>query len=348
MKATRSVNILAPILIFLSLLSFWAMPSQDSLAQGQPLPTPTNIGGGGGGNGNGDGNNSDDKATPKPPGARVSGFVYDYSSGGYAGGVTVVLSGGGWEAKTVTDSNGFYQIGDLGSGQGVLNLGLPDGAHQVGPDWPVLLTSGSDLKVDLGFYWGDTAPFPVLLSSNLQDDRLNIQVQNRTAETITGGLLTIELPASLVASPAIQASLGQVDFGEHRLTVLVDKLPAQASASVQVPVAAQTVPDYAQAETQIQLLFTYDQQRTPQIVQLQANQPASAAPPAASTPAAVAAAATPTAAPAPPTPVVKPAISSLMPTTGQPSRPASPIGWVWPLLLAAGLGWAGLSGLTRR
>jgi hypothetical protein len=349
MKSIRQMKTLLPLIIFLGSLWLLASLPHGTLAQGGPLPTPTNIGdGGGNGNGSSD-SDDDDRATPRPPGARVAGFVYNYSTGGYEGGVTVVLEGGGWRAEAVTDSNGFYQIGDLGFGQGIVNLRLPPDAHQIGSGWPVLLASGADLRVDLGFYWGDNPSFPVALSSNLVNGTLSVQVENRTSETITGGLLEIELPARLVASPAIQASQGTVDYGAHRLYVNIGDLPAKTNATAQVPVRGQIVPTYAEADTQVQVLFTYDQQRTPQIVQLDASsQVSTQAPLTQSTPTAVATSSRLTSAPSPPTPAIASAQLDPLPVTGSPSNKTSPINLVLPILMGVGLGLAGWQSLYSK
>lgn len=352
MKTIGQMKMLLPLLILLGSLWLLALPPQGTLAQGGPLPTPTNIGGGGGGGGGGNGNgggdsDDDDRSTPKPPGARVSGYVYNYSSGGYAGGIAVVLKGGGWQVETVTDSNGFYQIGDLGFGQAVLNLRLPPDAHQLGPDWPVLLASGADLRVDLGFYWGDAPTFPVALTSNLMNDMLYVQIENHTPDTVTGGLLEIELPAMLVASPAIEASMGSVDYGEHRVHVTIDDLPSGAKVTVQVPVQGQTVPQYAQADSGVKVLFTYDQQATPQIVQLD-SQALASAPASSSSPAATATPSGATSAFTPPTPAVSSAEIKPLPVTGRPLSPIGTIHMIWPILVGLGLAGAGWHSLRRK
>lgn len=347
MKSMRQIKMLLLTLLFLGSLWLLTLPPAGTLAQGGPLPTPTNIGGGGGSNGNGNGdshsNGHDDEATPTPPAARVSGFVYNYSTGGYEGGITVVLDGGGWQAEAVTDTNGFYQIGNLGAGQGVINLRLPPDAHQIGSNWPVLLASGADIHVDLGFYWGDNPSFPVTLSSNLLNDTLHIQVENRTSKTITGGLLEVELPAMLVASPAIQASQGSVDYGEHRLYVNIGELAAGANTMVKVPIQEQIVPAYAQADTEVQVLLTYDQQPTSQIVQLDFKKVSTEAGLTSSTPSA-----TPSA--NPPTPaVISPQLNPL-PVTGRELEGTHSIKWMLPALLGMGLalaGWRSLVGKAK-
>jgi hypothetical protein len=210
-----------------------------------------------------------------------------------------------------------------------------------------LLASGADLRVDLGFYWGDTPTFPVALSSNFLNDMLYVQIENHTSETVTGGLLEIELPAMLVASPAIQASQGSVDYGEHRVHVNIDDLPAGANVTIQVPVQGQTVPDYAQTETVVKVLFTYDQQHTPQIVQLD-SQALAQAPASPSLPVATATPSAAISAFTPPTPAVSSAETKPLPVTGHPAHPTGSIHVLWPILVGLGLAGAGWQSLRRR
>ncbi len=332
MKAFWPMRALLLFIIPLGLVLLAGMLPHGSMAQGQPLPTPTNIGKGGSGNGGG----NDDEATPRPLGARVSGFVYNYSTGAYEGGVKVVISGGGWAAETASDSNGFYQVGDLGAGHALVNLRLPPGAHPVNADTALWLASGTDLRVDLGFYWGDAPLLPVQLSTELMENLLTVQLQNHTTEAATGGQIEVALPAGLLALPGIQASQGAVDYGEHKLRISAGDVPAGAKVMVTIPIAAQETPAYAQTDDPIQVSFTYDQQLTPQVMRLAPSQPAVGPPPAA-----LAVGSAPQTTPAPPTPAPAQAQLKPLPTTGS-SLKSSQTAAIWlPLLVVVGLGAAG-------
>jgi len=78
----------------------------------------------------------------------------------------------------------------------------------------------------LGYYWGDNPPLPVLLSGGLQDSSLVVQVENRTSEKTTGGLVDVRLPTDMKALPAVQLSQGTLDYSEHRVRVMVGDIPA--------------------------------------------------------------------------------------------------------------------------
>lgn len=344
MDAFWQMRALLLLTILFGLTLFTTLLPNGSMAQGQTLPTPTNIGNGGnGGNGNGDDDDGGgDDATPKPLGARVSGFVYNYSTGGYEGGVKVIVSGGGWEVETVSDSNGFYQVGDLGAGNAIVNLLLPPDAHPVNADTSLWLVSGVDVRVDLGFYWGDTPSIPVQLSGNLADNILTVQLENHTAQAATGGQIEIALPASILASPGIQASQGTVDYGEHKLRVSAGEVPAGAKVAVTIPIEGQEVPTYAQTNASVQITFTYDQQYTPQVIRIIPNQPApvtaQSSPPATSVAAVVV---TTPSTPVPPTPVATQTQLKPLPTTGSQLKSSNFINVWLSILVVMGLGVAG-------
>lgn len=274
MISSRQMWMPLVVMAILGLLSLIAWPTSSTLAQSPPTPTnvltPTG----------GDEVDGAEGPPPGPPGALVSGYVYDYSNSARQPGITVVIDGGGWQAETVSDSNGHYQFVNLGSGQGVLNLRLPPGAHPVAPNWPVSFGSGADVRVNLGYYWGDPPPLPVLLSAGLQDSTLMVQVENRTDEAANGGLVDVLLPLDVKASPAVQASQGMVDYSERRVRVALGDLPAGAKATIRVSLEkvesvmrhsrgpGQASPLVQSPVAEIQVMFTYDQQITPQLVAL--------------------------------------------------------------------------------
>jgi hypothetical protein len=327
MTSLRQMAWLLAAAILLSLMSLMVLPeSGDVLAQGTVLPTPTNVGEGGGGGGGGEGKEGKggrQELPPGPPGALVSGFVYDYSKATRQSGITVMIEGGGWQAQTVSDSNGYYQFANLGAGEGVLNLSLPPGAHPVAPNWPVSFGSGADVRVNLGYYWGDDSPVPVRLSSNLKDSTLTVQVANRAGETATGGVVDILLPLDVKASPVVQASQGAVDYSERRLRVAVGAISAETQVTVEIPLEpvgttsfnsrgpGQAVPLSQPPSAPIRVLFTYDQQATPQLIAVDLEQVA----------------------PAP--------VQTLMPVTGKGLSTRSLVTLSLPILLVLGLGAAG-------
>ena len=136
-----------------------------------------------GDNGGGEKGEDEDSSTPVPPGATVSGFVYNYSDMAPGGGVKVIIDGGGWRAETISEENGYYRFGNLGSGAGILNLELPPGVHPVVFNWPVRLHSGESLQLNLGYYWGDEPDMPLLVSGEISDNLLTVQVEIRTGDS---------------------------------------------------------------------------------------------------------------------------------------------------------------------
>ncbi len=236
----------------------------------QPPPrTPTSPDGGGGGEDSDDGDKSD--TVPAPAGARISGFVYNYSSAAYEGGVTVVVDGGGWQIETVTDSNGFYQIGDLGAGRAVISLRLPPAGPQPATiNWPVRLVSEADEHVNLGYYWGDDPPIPVILLGDLMDNRLAVQIENRTPVTATGGLVEILPPTYVKVSPPVEIDKGNVaSFNPRRFQFNVTDIPPGGSVSINALLQqAETAMQVAQTAPKVRVTFTYDQQITPQVIEI--------------------------------------------------------------------------------
>lgn len=256
--------------IFLLMLWISSLPT-GTQAQGDPLPTPTNLGEGGGQNDDDDDDDSGGEAAPpRGPGAGLSGFVYGYSDGGFVGGVTVVFESPGWQAETVTDSNGYYQFRGLDSGAGVLNLRVPPGATSVTKDWPVRLVGGQETQINLGFYWGNNPPIPVRLSASASGGQLLVQVENRTGEAATAGLIQIEPVEGVKVSLPVEASHGEVvDYSAYDFQVDLPEVDAGETATVQVQLESTGGNIQAgREEGQVRVLFTYGQQITPQVVEV--------------------------------------------------------------------------------
>lgn len=324
-------KILILMIVLMAILSLLAFPGSGTMAYTVPA-TPTNIGGG-------DDKDDDDGEPPPPAGAAVSGYVYNYSTGGREGGIIVVIDGGGWQAQTVTDSNGYYRFNTLGFGKAELNLRLPPGTHPVVYNWPVYLTSGSEARVDLGYYWGDEPPMPVLLTGSLEGEKLTLQVENRSTEMVEESVIEIETPASLRVSPNVQLSRGSViDFDSHALRLKIDQIPAGEVVTAVANISA--VPGVvSQAEPEVQIMLTYPDQHTPQLLNLQPL-PAAQVQPAAAQPDEEAAAFSPPPAEAQPTAGAEQEESAL-PTTGANLQSVEWIGvWLGAMLLA-GLSLAG-------
>jgi hypothetical protein len=203
----------------------------------------------------------------------------------------------------------------------------------------------------------------VVLSGGLQDSNLLVQVENRTSETTTGGLVDVRLPTDMKALPGIQLSQGTLDYSEHRVRVMVGDIPAGTKATLSIPVQGaaasplnrrslgQAAP-LPQSTAVIQIAFTYDQQITPQLVAVAPNQAASSA--ASAAPAAqVAATSTPlppTATPAPPaaTPAPPAATPAPLPVTGNSPEDNGIVAVALPAFLVLMLGAAGLWSLRAR
>lgn len=296
MKSLAFLKILFPMLVIIAILTLMGLllPPLGGRgggrvqAQGGPLPTPTNEGGGGnngndnnngggsGGDGGNDNSSGNGEAQAAPAG--VSGFVYNYSSAANdGGGLTVVLSGGGWQAETVADSNGFYYFGGLGQGPATLHLRLPPDPSPVPLEWPIRLQPGIGEQVNLGFYWGNDPPIPVRLSGQLVGTQLVVQVENRTRDEASGGLLKIITTPGTRIAPVIQASRGELLFAAHHTQIKLDRLAAGDKALTQLTLKRPEATIQAGQTPTIRLIFTYDQQITPQMLEFQLEVPLQAA-----------------------------------------------------------------------
>lgn len=161
----------------------------------------------------------------------MSGYVYNYSGAARQRDVTVLLDGGSWHLETTTDSNGYYGFGGLGMGEAVLRLILRPEARSVTPEWSPSLDPGEDIIVNLGYYWGDDPPIPVILSGTLRGSTLTVQIRNRTIETSTGGLLEVTLPDGISASSQIFASQGTVEYRKGWATFRLERQLSSPSLS---------------------------------------------------------------------------------------------------------------------
>ncbi|MCB0163798.1 MAG: hypothetical protein KDI79_06210 [Anaerolineae bacterium] len=255
--------ILPLVFITVLLLTLGSLPVGTTRAQGGPEPTPTDLGH--------DNNDDDDDngggAAPARPVAGISGFVYDYTNQVYEGGVAVIFETQGWQTEAVTDSNGFYQINGLDTNGGILNLRLPPGVQAAAPDWPVRLVRGATTEVNLGYYWDDGASIPVRLTASLTGSKLLVEIDNQTSKAATGGQITIISPAIINVKPPVQASAGQVvDYDPHNFQVDVNEIDGGDTVSVNVLTEANSEVKAGPAPPEIRVVFTYDQQITPQVI----------------------------------------------------------------------------------
>lgn len=238
-------NWLKPTIVFVACGSLlWmtaalAKPEADVLAQSAtntPRPTPTNIGG--------DSDEDGDQSGAVIPGqnAGVSGIVYNFSDNtSPSPGIVVIIEGGGWSQETVTDSNGRYFFAGLGMGSAVLNLRLPEGAHPAAPNWPIFTDGETGVDIDLGYFWGETRPLPVVLRGAVAPTAapvgdpvtLSYEIENFTSETAANGLLDIQLPPELQAVEA-NASQGVVDLSSKRVRLSLGDLPPGSLATLQI------------------------------------------------------------------------------------------------------------------
>ncbi len=263
------VKIVGLMILMLTLGLSISMLPVDTQAQGPAQPTPTNIGdGGGSGGGTGGSGDAGDGSSGVSTGgnAGISGFVYNYSTYAYEGGVSVVVTGDGWEVETLTDSRGYYQVNGLGTGRAVVNLRLPPGAQPVVVDWPLWTFEGADLTADLGFYWGDDPPLPVLLSADLARNILTVQVENFTDEAATGGVVEVETPGGIDVSPAVEIGQGSASltYDPHEPRLDLSEIPAGGSVMMQFSLMGAAVSE----ANPVRVTFTYDQQYTPQVLVL--------------------------------------------------------------------------------
>lgn len=260
--------------LFLSFLGAVKTTPVSYALQGTARPTATNIGAS-----SGDGGSSE--AQPPLVGV-VQGFVFDYSAGGAAQpGIAVILDGGGWQAETVTDSNGFYQFAGLGSGKATLNLRLPPGTHPILPDWPVHTHNPEATFINLAYYWGDVPPLPVILSIDPpltvtpanQEFSFEVNVRNQSGGVASEGVVDLRLPAALEALEATTTH-GRVDFSPHRIWGLLGQVADGETATLRVRAKFDEAgfPETYTAET----VLNYREQLIPQLVrtEIMATQPA--------------------------------------------------------------------------
>lgn len=309
----------------------------------EPRPSLPPLGGGDSGDHNGNGDH-DSGSTPAT--GRVSGFVYSYSDRAYVGGVKVVITGGGWQAETITDSRGFYQFSGLGADRGVINLQLPPGASPVVFDWPVQPGGGTGPQVDLGYYWQDQSVLPAIISGQVISQSLNLTVKNQTTTTLDGSFLEITSPVDLELSPAVAASQGEMaDYGPYQLRFAAGAIEPAGTVTVTVPLKKISSLAVESDEAHIRVVFTYDQQKTPLLVHISSAQAEALV-----VLSEKAAKATPLPAPAflaAPAEEVSPTLISPLPTTGNSLSSTSLVDVMLPILLILGLILAGWYALAR-
>jgi hypothetical protein len=295
MKSIWQLKILVPVMILLALSWSLLLPSPNVQAQGSPKPTPTNEASrddGDGGNGNRRDKDRDiggaklNGETDGKHGGGISGYVFNYSTGGPQGGILVTLSGGSWQLETLTDSNGFYQFGNLGNGTAMLNIYMPMTFQSMTANWPVRIERGVDQTVNLGYYTGNQSPLQVELVATIQNGVLHAQIINRTNQPIANASVEVRLPDGIEASASIQGNEVTPLPNINSLRVQANDIVATGQATIKIPL--QSLPDATfgpstevtnatNATTQsdpanfafrpkIEVIFYYDQQLTPQLI----------------------------------------------------------------------------------
>lgn len=257
MSAKQTIKLIVPLLAMLGLMLLVAPLGVDARPGSAPA-TPTNISSGGGDSDDGSG------GTPNPPPSGVSGFVFNYSDGGNAPGVTVVVDGGGWQVETVTDSNGFYQVSGLGFGVAEVYLRLPPQARPVTLNQTIQLQSDVNTRLDLGFYWADNPRFPVIVTGEIINNILTVEVSNQTSATATDTQVFIETPPGLRVSPNIQTTQGEVgDYDSHMPRIDLGNL--EEGAQVVITARLTEIPSLVSPDQDldpIQLTLNYAEQPT--------------------------------------------------------------------------------------
>ncbi|NJN92669.1 MAG: hypothetical protein HC875_00595 [Anaerolineales bacterium] len=257
-------------LLKITLMCLWLLVGLNGLGvalalaqEPEPRPPLPPVKGGNDDRGDHHGNGDHDSA-PTLGNGRVSGFVYSYSDRAYVGGVKVVISGGGWQAETTTDSNGFYQFGGLGIGRGMLNLRLPPGAFPVVFDWPVQIDDGADLQVDLGYYWQDQSVLPAIASGQISGQNLTLNVKNQTSAALQSSILEITSPVDLELSSAVTVSQGKTEvYSPYQLRFIIGTIEPVTSVTVNVPLKKVSGLSSEPEEAHIRAVFTHDQQKPP-------------------------------------------------------------------------------------
>ncbi len=264
------LKIFVPLIGLLILLGSLWQTAPTAQAQGTPLPPPTTIPPQ---PEKREKQKRDTGTTVNVQGAGISGVVFNYSTGAAQPGLVVEIEGENqsFRAETVTDAQGHYQFGGLGSGQATLNVHLPDGAVSVTPNWPVALKPATDQVINLGFYYRNQ-PLPVMVTGVLQQNRVELQINNRTRETVKGGQLEILLFSGVEAVPSIQVTQGDIQYGVSRVLINLGDLVSGGQATIQVPVKnfpAVSQADLAsQTQSKVRVIFTYPNQPTIQLLNL--------------------------------------------------------------------------------
>jgi uncharacterized repeat protein (TIGR01451 family) len=164
-------------------------------------------------------------------------------------GQTVRFAGADWSVEAVTDTDGDYAYGRLGTEVGLLNLVVPEDAdlHPVTADIPVAPIPGWAIVVNLGVYRGASAA-PLLVPTVRAEPAwvrpggqvtFTVQVENRLPTKISGVMVTDLIPEGLVLVGVVSdrgnthrvgnygaAFIGDLGPGEVATVRLVADVPA--------------------------------------------------------------------------------------------------------------------------
>lgn len=273
-----------------------------------------------------------------PPCESICGRVINLEANTGEPGQTVRFAGAGWSVEAVTDADGDYAYGRLGTDVGFLNLVVPEGSdlHPITADIPVAPVPGWPIVVNLGAYRGvRTAP---LLAPTVQAEPVwvrrggrvtfTVQVENRLPTKISGVMVTDFLPEGLVLSGVASDRGDTVWAGSYGAAFIGDLGPAEVAT---VWIIADVPLDTTPGSIRNQVSLVYREHAAAQAVAAVTVGEATTAAAAAPTPAS---AATVTPASTPQT----------LPTTGPPLLPVTGYG-----LTAVGVGLAlGAAALAAR
>ncbi|MDM8521216.1 hypothetical protein QUF64_14315 [Anaerolineales bacterium HSG6] len=290
MKSLGQLKVLVPLMLLFVMSLGVMLPSTPARAQGTPKPTPTTIPNDGGSKGDGNPQKSKESGLDDGKhGGGISGHVFNYSTGGPQGNVLVVLEGPSWRVETVSDSNGFYQIGNLGNGTGVLNVRLPMVYQPVNANWPVTIERGIDQTANLGYYTGPQSSLPVQLSAVIENGILYAQIENNTDVGITNGRLSVYTPDGMPSSQSVQVATSGSQYSQNGSTVQMAEMAGSERVDVQMALDGVShivieSADYDASDIEagshpfgpgpaefafrpkIEVIFEYDQQPTAQII----------------------------------------------------------------------------------
>lgn len=204
-------------------------PARPAAAQPRPTLTPTPA------------PTSPPSASPPPQPAplceSICGQVINLENNDGEPGQTVQFSGSGWSVEAVTDGEGRYAYGRLGTDVGFLDVLLPegDGLHPVTSGIAVAPVPGQPIVVNLGVYRDHPSLPPLAPSVSAQPrwvragQRVTIttRLENTLPGKISGVMITTLLPEGLTLA-GVAADRGDVTrSGQYGAVFVGDLWPGE-------------------------------------------------------------------------------------------------------------------------